>query len=980
MKNNFFLLVVLLMAISLTTFAQKSFKYETVKDDPMNTRIYTLANGLKVYLTVYKESPRIQTAIAARTGSKNDPADNTGLSHYLEHMMFKGTTHFGTSDYSKEAPLLKQIEELFEQYRKETDVEKRKEIYAQIDNISGEAAQFAIANEYDKLLSVIGAKGTNAFTSNEQTVYINDIPSNEVENWLKIESDRFANPVFRIFHTELETVYEEKNMSLDRDSDKLWEIMYAGLFQKHPYGTQTTIGTIDHLKNPSLKRLREYYEERYAPNNMALIMSGDFNPDSAIIKIDKYFSVLKTRKVVPFKSPVESPIGSPIVREVVGPDAESVAIGFRLGGIHTNDANLLEMASQVLSNGKVGLIDINLNLAQKVISGNAGSEVMADYSTLILSGKPKQDQSLEDVQNLLLSQVEKLKTGDFPDWMLPAIINNMKLSKIRQLENNMSRAMNLANVFVTEQPYEDYVNEINTLSRITKNDIVAFAKNNFKDNYVVVHKKTGVDENVQKVTKPQITPVIMQRDKESKFYTDIVATPVAPLKPKFLAYGSDIKKFKTSKSGLDVLYVPNSENNLFSLYYYFPMGRQNDPKLALAVSYLSYLGTSKFSAEQLKAEFYKLGCSYSVSVNDDDSYVTLTGLSENMIPAMRLLEDLLADAQPNQDALKNLVSDMMKSRADNKLNKNNIRTALSMYGTYGPKSPFTNIIPESQLRAFAGEELVNMIHNLNSYKHDILYYGPAKLDEPTGTRPDTRKGPELGSILDRNHRVPADMHPVPERVKYPQLPTQDQVFVVDYNMKQVDIVFHSRSELFDPKMIPTIRMFNEYFGSGMNSIVFQEIREAKALAYSSSAAYRNPSYPDEYNTIFAFVGTQNDKLQDALEAMFELFNKMPESEKSFQAAKEGILNQIESERITKTRILFNYISARKMGYDHDIRKDIYTRVPDMQFKEISEFQQKYLKDQHFTILCVGNTKQMDTNILEKYGKVKFLSLEDIFGY
>lgn len=974
------MLLAFVMLLPVFTSAQKKFKYVSVKDDPMNTRIYTLSNGLKVYLTVYPESPRIQTAIAVRTGSKNDPSDNTGLSHYLEHMMFKGTTHFGTSDYEKEAPLLKNIEDLFEKYRKATDPEERKSIYAEIDQVSGEAAKFAIANEYDKLLSVIGAKGTNAFTSNEQTVYINDIPSNEIENWLKIESDRFANPVFRIFHTELEAVYEEKNMSLDRDSDKLWESLYAGLFQKHPYGTQTTIGTIEHLKNPSLKRLKEYFKERYAPNNMALIMSGDFDPDSVIVSIDKYFSVLKEHKVEHFLSPVEDPIKQPVVKEVIGPDAESVAIGFRLGGVHTVDANLLEMVGQVLSNGKVGLIDLNLNLAQKVLSANAGTEVMADYSTLELTGKPKGGQSLEDVQKQLLDQIDLLKKGDFPEWLLPAIINNMKLSRIKQLESNMSRAMNLASVFVLEEPYEDYVNEINTLSKITKNDLVTFANNNFNNNYVVVYKRTGVDENVQKVTKPAITPVTLQRDKESKFYTDIVATSVPPIKPKFLVYGNDIKKFKTN-NGLDVLYVPNTENKTFSLYYYFAMGSQNDPTLALAVNYLSYLGTSRYTAEQLKQEFYKLGCSYSVTVNNDEMYVTLSGLSDNMIPAMKLLDNLMTDAQPNQEALQNLVNDVMKNRADSKLNKNTIRQALTMYGMYGPKSPFTNILSEDRLKSIQAKELVDLVHKLNFYKHEILYYGPAKWDSPNGTRPDPKKGPDLGSILERNHNVPTDQIPVPERVKFPQLPTKENnVYAVDYNMKQVDIVFHSRSDMFDPKMVPTVRMFNEYFGSGMNSIVFQEIREAKALAYSSNAAYRNPSYPDEYNTLFAYVGTQNDKMKDAIDAMLNLFNNMPQSEKSFQAAKEGIMNQIESERITKTRILFNYINARKMGYDHDIRKDIYTLIPEMHFDQIQDFQAKYLKGKNFTILCVGNTKQMDTQALAKYGTLKFLTLEDIFGY
>jgi len=978
--RSILMMAVLLIAVSVSTFAQKVYTFESVPGDPLNTRIYTLDNGLKVYLTVYKDAPRIQTAIAVRTGSKNDPADNTGLSHYLEHVMFKGTTHFGTSDYASEAPLIQKIEDLFEKYRSTVDTIQRKKIYHEIDSVSGLASKYAIANEYDKLVSVIGAKGTNAFTGSEQTVYINDIPSNEIENWLKIESDRFGNPVFRLFHTELETVYEEKNMSLDRDNDKVWEELNAALFPTHPYGTQTTIGTIDHLKNPSLKRLKQYFGDRYAPNNMALIMSGDFDPETVMPLIDKYFSTLKSHEVKHFISPVEKPIAKPITKEVLGPDAENVTIGYRVGGIHTPDANLLTMASELLSNGKAGLIDINLKLAQKVLSADAGSDVQADYSVLELSGRPKEGQTLEQVKDLLLSQIELLKKGEFADWLIPAVINNLKLSEIRQRESNSSRALGLADVFATEQPYAEYVHDIDNLSKITKTDIIAFARKNFNENYVVVYKRTGVDKNVQKVTKPAITALVMNRDNESPFLKDIMAAKIEDIKPVFIDYQTDIQRAKTAK-GLDLFYIPNTENPTFTLTYYFAMGSQNDVKLATAVNYLAYLGTSKFTPEQLKQEFYKLACSYAVAVSNDEINITLSGLSENMVPAVVLLEQLLADAQPNKEALDNLVADVLKSRNDSKLNKNVIRQALTAYGTYGPKSPFTNILGENELKALTGEELVNLIHNLNSYKHEILYYGPIEKPNPMGRKSNAPKETDFISMLDKSHRTPLQFKDVPSRVKYPQLNTDEtKVFAVDYNMKQVDIVLHSKAAPFNAKEIPLTRMFNEYFGGGMNSIVFQEIREAKALAYSSMAAYRAPNYPDENNLIFGFVGTQNDKMPEALKAMFALFNNMPESEKSFSAAREAIINQISTERITKSRILTNYIGARRMGYDHDIRRDVFQEVPSLTFADISAFEQSYMKDKKFSILVVGNTKKLDLPALESYGKVTFLTLQDIFGY
>ncbi len=284
--------------------------YDKVQNDPMNSRIYTLDNGLKVYLSVYKDAPRVQTYIAIRAGSKNDPADATGLAHYLEHMLFKGTDKYGSLDYSKEEPMLKEIEALYEEYRQidMDDTENRDRLWAQIDSVSGEAAKFAIANEYDKMVSNIGAKGTNAYTSAEATVYVNDIPSNQLEKWLDIESERFRMPVFRLFHTELEAVYEEKNRGLDSDGRKMFEALLEGLFQKHTYGTQTTIGTIEHLKNPSLSEIRKYFNKNYVPNNMAICMSGDFNPDSVINWVNQKFGAYKRKDDPKFTPKIEEPI------------------------------------------------------------------------------------------------------------------------------------------------------------------------------------------------------------------------------------------------------------------------------------------------------------------------------------------------------------------------------------------------------------------------------------------------------------------------------------------------------------------------------------------------------------------------------------------------------------------------------------------------------------------------------------------------
>jgi predicted Zn-dependent peptidase len=961
------LLIAGLLCLSGISAQQRQYNYEKAENDPLNARIYTLDNGLKVYMTVYKNAPRVQTYIATRAGSKNDPQDCTGLAHYLEHMLFKGTDVYGSKDYAKEKVELDKIEELYEMYRRTTDDKKRKILYHQIDSISGYASTFAIANEYDKMLASIGAKGTNAYTWLEQTVYVNDIPSNQLEKWMTIESERFRNPVLRLFHTELEAVYEEKNRGLDDDGDKAWEALFHGLFPTNTYGSQTTIGTIEHLKNPSLTEIKKYYNTYYIPNNMAICLSGDLDPDATIKMIDEKFGKWKSQPLPTYTPIKEKEIAAPVIKEILGPNAESIMLGYRFAGTGSKDADMIQMISKILYNGKAGLIDLNLNQEQKVLSSMAFDMEFKDYSAFVLNASPKEGQSLEQVRDLLLEQLEKLKKGDFPDWLMEAVITDMKLQQTKTYEYNNARADAFVSAFITGTEWKDYISTIDRLSRITKEDVIKFAKENFSKNYVVVYKRNGEDKSVMKVEKPTITPVEVNRNDQSDFVKKILSTPAKDIEPVFIDYAKDIRKSRLN-SGVEVLYTYNNENKTFDMYYVLDMGTNHNKKLSLAINYLKYLGTTQFSAAQLQQEFYKLGCSFDVFVDEDELWVSLSGLTENIGSATQLFEELLSNPQPNDPALQNLVSDILKKREDAKLDKREILfSALSSYGKYGKSSPYTNILSAAELSQTGSDELINIIRGLTGYQHHILYYGSNSQED-------------LGNILNKHHRVPAKLIPAPEPLKFKENEQNNNVYIVDYDMKQAEIIMLAKDGMYDKNMAATVRLFNEYFGGGMSSIVFQDMRESKALAYSVFSNYRTAQKKTDPNYVFSYIGTQADKLPEAMAGMMALINNMPESENNFKAAKESILQSIRTERITKASILFNYENARRMGLDYDIRKDVFTKVPALKFSDIKSFEEQHLKNKKYTVLVLGKKEGLDIKTLEKHGKVSFLSLQDIFGY
>ncbi len=971
MKKNSFISALLLLSFYIThaqaayewiTETGNGYTYKYVKNDPLKTRFYTLKNGLTVILGINKAEPRLQTIIATKAGSNTDPANHTGLAHYLEHMLFKGTEKYGSLDWGKEKPYLDQIDDLYENYNSTKDETTRSKIYAKIDSVSGIAAKYAIANEYDKLMGMIGAKGTNAYTWYEQTAYVNDIPSNQIERWLTIEADRFKNPVFRLFHTELEAVYEEKNRGLDNDDRKASEVLLANLFQKHNYGQQTTLGTIEHLKNPSLLEIKKYFQNNYVPNNMCMILVGDFNPDAVMKMVDEKFGTFVSKEVKLYIAPQEAEITTPIEKTVYGPKDEWVSIGYRFPAAKSKEASLLQFTDRLLANGTAGLLDINLNKKQKVLEAVSYAQTMKDYSFYKLDGKPKSGQSLTEVKNLILNEIENIKKGNFDDGLMQAVKNNFEKEKLQKMESNSDRAYNLLDDFIKEVNWNDELAFYEEVKSYSKNDIVSFANKWFGNNYVVVYKKTGKDTTVVKVTKPPIHEVEVNRNAQSDFLKQISEMKVEEIKPVFLDFTKDIRHAMSNK--VPVIISPNTDNQLFSLYYYFEMGSSNMKKLPIALAYLKYLGTNRYTNEEINKEFYKYASDFSTRCDEHSTYIQLNGLNNNLSKSIELLEHLLANCQSDQKKLNDFISDFIKKREDDKLEKSNIRDGLSNIAIYGIKNPFNFQFSNEELKKLTAEELVILIKNLTKYPHKILYYGPEDQQE-------------LVSTLSMYHKTTITTKNLPP--SYPfifKTNKAKEVNFANYDMVQTEITWNKNSTLFNPINIPAIDLYNEYTGN----IVWQTIRESKALAYSTYAYYENAYKKNEPNSMNAYVGCQADKMNEAIPSMQLLLDSLPNSEKTFAVSKASLKNNYASSRILKQQILFKFLDAQRKGISYDTREKTYKLLDNLTFNDLVKFHRAIISPKPYTISIIGDEKKIKLNDLNKFGKVTKYTLEQIFGY
>lgn len=938
-------------------------EYITVTHDENKVRIYTLKNGLKVFLAQNFDAPKIQTFIPVKTGSNNDPADNTGLAHYLEHMMFKGTSKIGTQNWEKEKVLIDQISDLYELHKAEQNPEKKKEIYTKIDEVSQEASQFAIANEYDKIITSLGASGTNAHTWFDETVYKNNIPKNEFEKWLKVEKERFSELVLRLFHTELESVYEEFNRAQDNDSRLVNDELMDALFPNHPNGQQTTLGKPEHLKNPSMKAIHKYFDEYYVPNNYAMVLVGDLDFEETVKLVDQYFGSLPYKEL-PKKNPViEKPLTEIVERTVKSPTTPRVQIAWRTESYGSKEAMLADVLANILSNrGEAGLLDLHINQTQKMLWAQAYSLGLKNYGYFSIVAVPKENQTLKEAKEMVLEQIELVKKGDFPDWMLPAIINDFKLQRMKGLETAEGLATNLYDTYIKGRRWEEELNEMDEYSELTKDEIIHFANEFFKDNYVVINKEKGINDKLLRVDNPGITPIKINREAQSEFLQQIINDKSEDVPPQFIDYQKEITVdvIKDKK----ISFVKNKYNEIAQVHFIFPFGSDNDRELGISTQILQYLGTDEFSPEDLKKEFFKIGISNDFKTTSDRLQISLSGLEGNMEKGIELLLHWMKNVHPDQEIYNQFVETVLENREAGKKDKNRIMTALTTYTKLGKGSRFLDFISKDELKNTKVEEFTERMKNLFKFPYQIFFYGK-----------------DFGKFKNEVEKfVETQTRSISDPKKYPEPETVSNVYFTNYDMVQVEMSKIGKGHAVNINNFGKINVFNEYFGRGLSSIVFQEIRESKSLAYSAYVSYSPNAEIGHSDYITTYIGTQPDKLQVAVDTMTELMDELPEVTTQFENAKNAALKQIASTRITRTNIFFNTLRLQKLGITHDFRKDIYQQIESLKFDDIKEFYQTEIKPIHFNTAIIGKKENLNMDAVEQMGTFKEVNLEEIFGY
>ena len=934
------------------------------ENDSLDAHIFELDNGLRVYLTENHEEPRFYAEIAVRAGSKHDPADATGLAHYLEHLLFKGNQNLGTLNYAAEQPYLDRIVELYEEHFNETDPVRRAEIYAEINNQAQQAAEYAVPNEIDKLYNSMGGTALNAHTWYEETVYKVGLPSNRLQQWAEIESDRFVNPVFRLFHTELETVYEEKNRTLDNSDRIIGTAVDELLFKEHPYGQQPTIGTVDHLKNPSLVYIRNYFDTYYVPNNMGIFLSGDINIQDTIELISAKFANWETKPVAAVGPWDEPPLQGAERETVQYPGEEQVQIAFRTANNSSTDKEALIMVDMILDNRTAGLINLNLSQQQLVASAGSSPMFLNDYGVQQLYGSPKRDQSLEEVERLLLDQIEIIKAGDFEDWIIAAIINDFKKNQKASQEFNTARVSMMRQAFIEGAEWDHYVAEIQRMEQLTKQDVVDAANKYFGVDYVAVYRIDAQHE-VPPVEKPRIDPVTIDPTRQSAFASRVLAMEYSEIEPVFVQADSDYRVVDFA-DGVQLYYAPNPLNDLFTFSINVEVGTEENEKLGLSAALMDVAGTQNMSNEELQKEWYRLGSDFRFGAGENSSAIALSGLDEQFENSLTLAMELVKTPTTDANTLEQLKGILLKSREDQKSSPPAIARALYLYNRYGAESPMLEALTSEEISSTSLDELLTLPSELLNYKHTLAYTGSMPLEE-------------VVEVLRRNHVIAGELLDTPDfRFRQAREIAATELLVVDQQtaQAQVRIEFADGEFTEDDSVISSI--YTNYFGSGMSSVVFQELREARALAYSASARYAQGGRLNDQNIVLGAIGTQTDKTVDALAAFIDLIDNMPSSSERFEESVNSQLNRYRTSKLNFREVIGAVRSWERLGFETDPRRARYQKLQTASMEDLLEFQLQHVKDRPKLISIVGDLSIIDTEELAQFGTVEEVQIDQLF--
>lgn len=933
---------------------------EPLGDDPLGVTIHRLSNGMTVYVSTDRQAPRFTGWIAVRAGSRHDPPTSTGLAHYLEHMLFKGTDELGTTDAKAEAVHVERVRELYGELRKVGDAAARKKIFEQIDSETQQMSRFSIPNEFDRVMAQMGVEDVNAYTSDDETVYLGDVPANRLEAWATIEAERFSDPVFRLFYTELEAVYEEKNLSLDDPDDRVWETLTQGLMPKHPYGAQTTIGTVAHLKTPAYQDMADFFERWYVPNNMAVVLAGDVDAKVAIPILERTLGKLVPKPLTdPHAGKIDALAGRSY-HEVVAEGERGVTVAWLTVPESHPDRPALELMDRLLDDAKVGLVNVELELSQKVLEAGTLASPMREAGYYGVWATALDGQSTDAVEKLLDGVVERLRTGGFSDADLAAARLHRNVDRKFGLEFPQARASEMVSAFVNHRQWKDVVADEAAFAKVTRDDVIRVAKKYLVEGRVVVARKEGKPD-IPKIDKPEITPVKIDPSRNSKFATKVAGIAATKLEPQWAVEGEHYERLEIAAG--DLLVAKNSRNDLFSLEYRFERGYRKEPLLCYALDLLELSGAGAEDADAFHKKIYARGASVSTWCSAEYASVSISGPDAELEAVLALVDQWFASPRFDAPTLRRLFDRTVSERSDGMQEDWQLVSALDGFAKHDRRSYWLQAPSNRALAKARAGTLRGLIQGVFGYEHLTMYYGPRSAEAVAPLVARGRVHKPTGGVQVRTWRKV----------------TGPQIFFLHKEGAKANVRFVLADEPLPRDLRPAAELYSDYLSGNMSALVFQEIRESRGLAYSASSQLDAGSRPKDAAGLLGFVSTQAEKLPVAITTFLDLLRAGDIQDARLVQTKQAVEERYRAERLNPRWLTAWVSSWDDLGERKDPRPWQRERIAATSEAEL-EVLAKRFGALPVIIAVVGDRTRVDFEALKKIAPVREVAAADLFSY
>ncbi|GHT25419.1 peptidase M16 [Bacteroidia bacterium] len=937
---------------------------------------FKLPNGLSVFVWEDETAPNVFGTVVVNVGSKEEPAEYTGLAHYLEHMLFKGTEKIGAVDWAKEKPVYEQIIAKYDERAAATDPLVKENLAKEINRLTMEAAQYSRSNEFSGIVQGMAGERLNAFTSYDLTVYHNIFPPSETYKWLQLYSERLINPVFRSFQPELETVYEEYNREQDNSARREQEFLLNTIFAGHPY-SRPLIGLPEHLKNPQLSQLIAFYNTWYVPNNMALVLVGNIKTKEIIPLVKATFGRLASKPLPERKAYPETPLKGR--KEVSAKLSQYPNVMLAFPGIPaaSKDEIAVDICTSILSNSaNTGLID-KLVLDGDLLGARVEVAALKERGWLLVQAVPYYDanqrrfESLKSTEKALLKEIKKLQEGKFEDWLVQSVKSDLIRSFDLSMESNFDfqnpKAMRIAEAFVNGKDIQELLQYKERVEAITTDEIKAAAKRYFGSDYYALYLNEGKPAKSKDLEKPDIEPIKPLRGAESEYAKEFRHLPVKHGKPAYADMNAVEIRAVNDLSKL--YYTQNPENDIFTLTLKFGIGTEKMPKLEFAAQLMNNAGImGSLDAQAVKQEFSNLGATCRYGVDNNYLYVSLTGFEANLTEACNLMTRQILLPQLDEKQMNSLIGSYYQRRKIEKTFSAALSDALKNYLLYKDKSDYINRLTLEEITELTISNLTGEFQRATDYEAQIHYVGTLPVDDVHAI---------LSANLPLKQGEKATTSPeIRARVEYKE---NTVFFLPDNEAKQSTIYFYVEGDDYKKEKDPYADAFNAYFNGGFTGLVLSEIREYRSLAYSAGGGYQTPPVENKKALFIGMVGTQADKTQEAVDVFIDLLTNMPQHPERFTDIKNFLKGEASIAKPHYREASQTYERWRQRGYTQSPAETNQAAIEALTFDDIVKFYNDHIKGRPIAIAIVGNPKMIDEKALEKYGKVTKLSSSKVFS-